>query len=337
MQSSPHTSRPQTIDEQLVLRVNEIFHDVEGPAYENRHPEIFRDEVQRWKRIAARFIAPSAGPLRLLDIGSGTGFVPLQVGLFLQADDTLICSDLSAAMLRACERNVSAAGLACRCEYSKLDGRTLGGRDASCDFVTLNSVLHHIPDLPAFLAEIDRVLKPGGRLIVGHEPNKRFYQRPAMRFREFAAAMLFAPKHCAASALRELGLINLAKGALRPIHSGLSAQQRTVHEVNRRLLDERMITEPLTADRITELVDIRSPTAGGFHRDRGIDPHEIIAGHLPGYVLEHLETYNHLGDHVSSRNRLTRWYQERLRATLPHDGATFLAVYRKLNPSCEVG
>ena len=47
-------------------------------------------------------------------------------------------------------------------------------RDASFDLVTANMVVEHVSDCPAFLADILRVLKPGGRFIF-HTPNYWYY------------------------------------------------------------------------------------------------------------------------------------------------------------------
>ncbi len=68
------------------------------------------------------------------------------------------------------------------------DGTRLPWRDASFGSAVCNSVLTHVDDLPACLAELRRVLRPGGRLVAS-VPTPRFH--PA-----------FAPARC----LRALGL-----------------------------------------------------------------------------------------------------------------------------------
>ena len=42
---------------ELVLKVNELFHDVEGSAYAGVHPEIFEGETARWDEIARSEVA----------------------------------------------------------------------------------------------------------------------------------------------------------------------------------------------------------------------------------------------------------------------------------------
>ena len=47
--------------------------------------------------------------------------------------------------------------------------------------LTVNSFLHHVYDYRAVLREIDRVLKPGGYLVLAHEPNREFFRSPLIR------------------------------------------------------------------------------------------------------------------------------------------------------------
>jgi SAM-dependent methyltransferase len=65
-------------------------------------------------------------------------------------------------------------------------GERLPVQDASLDGVVTQGVLEHVPDLPATLAEIDRVLRPGG--LVYHEaPFIQGYHASPNDFRRFTA------------------------------------------------------------------------------------------------------------------------------------------------------
>lgn len=91
---------------------------------------------------------------RLLDMGCGTG-------LFLQrrrADCDACGIDLSPQALRYCrQRGLSAVGLA--------DATRLPFGDASFDVITAFDLIEHIPDDRLIMAEIHRVLRPGGFLL----------------------------------------------------------------------------------------------------------------------------------------------------------------------------
>ena len=57
----------------------------------------------------------------------------------------------------------------------------------------MNAALHHIPAPENVLREIDRVLKPGGRFCLGHEPNAAFFnfaRRVARRTTDLARLLV---------------------------------------------------------------------------------------------------------------------------------------------------
>ena len=308
---------------ELVLKVNEVFHDVEGAAYAGVHPEIFAGEAARWDEIARAEIAPRPRPLRVLDVGCGTGFVASRLAPVLSAEDTLVCADLSQAMLDACRRALADARYTCRFEFVKLNGRVLAQPDRSVDVVTMNSVLHHLPDPGAALREVDRVLKPGGCFVVAHEPNRRFYASRWMRARARLAGTVLAPRQTAGALLRRMGLMNLVHRVLRRGH-----HEQVLADVNRRLCEVRAIARPLTQDELTAIVDVQSPTAGGWHPDRGIDMEALAAQHLPGFECR-LSTYDHLGSGTDGRGGIAGRYAALAARKRPKDGATLLAVLNK--------
>ena len=310
----------------LVLRVNEVFHDAEGAAYAGVHPEIFAGEAARWDAVARDVVAPRPRPLRLLDVGCGTGFVAQRVAPLLSGEDTIVCADLSKAMLDACRATLADARHACRFEYAKLDGRSLPQPDGSCDVVTMNSVLHHLPEPGPVLREVGRVLKPGGAFVVAHEPNRRFYASRSMRARAALAGAFLAPRRAAGAVLRRAGLMKLVHRMIRRSH-----HDAVLAEVNRRLLDERTIAAPLTQDELTAIVDVQSPTAGGWHLDRGIDIEALARDHLPGFACR-LTTYDHLGPGSSRAGGVIGRYDKRLARKRPADGVLLLAVLTKPEP-----
>ena len=160
----------------FVSKVNEIYHDIEAELYSQRHPEIYVDEVKRWRKIARKYFKNS--PISILDIGVGAGFVPLTIAPFLKGKDTIICSDISSEMLKVCQRETSKRKFQCQFKFVKLgrqDNNLTSVVQNPVDFVTINSVLHHIQNIDKFFSQIYAVLSKKGVLIILHEPNRLFF------------------------------------------------------------------------------------------------------------------------------------------------------------------
>ena len=122
------------------------------------HPIITRDRLQQ-------VLAPQPGE-RILEIGPGTGYYTLDMGEWIGPEGTVEIFDiqqefLDHTMLRADERRLS------NVVATQGDATELPFEDDSIDAVILTAVLGEIPDRAAALREIERVLRPGGRLVVG--------------------------------------------------------------------------------------------------------------------------------------------------------------------------
>jgi len=115
---------------------------------------------QRWKAalIERAHIKPGE---RVLDLACGTGDLAFAAA---RSGAEVIGVDLTHKMIeRAKVRATTKAGAA-RIMWSVGDMTHLPVADASCDVVTTGYGLRNVPDLAVALAEIHRVLRPGGRL-----------------------------------------------------------------------------------------------------------------------------------------------------------------------------
>ena len=122
------------------------------------HPIITRERLRSVLR-------PRPGE-RLLEIGVGTGYYSCDLAEWVAPEGTLELFDLQREFLDHVMRAAGERGLS-NLVSTEGDATALPYEDASVDAVVLIAVLGEIPDSAAALREIRRVLKPGGRLVVG--------------------------------------------------------------------------------------------------------------------------------------------------------------------------
>jgi ubiquinone/menaquinone biosynthesis C-methylase UbiE len=147
------------------------------------HPFITRERLRAT-------LDPSPGE-RILEIGPGTGYYTLDLATWIGPQGTLEILDIQQEMLDHTMDRVGERGLA-NVTAARGDARELPFDDASVDAVVLITVLGEIPDQDAAMAEIARVLRPGGRLVVGELFGDPHYTSPgALRKRAEAAGLRF--------------------------------------------------------------------------------------------------------------------------------------------------
>lgn len=99
---------------------------------------------------------------RLLDVGCGLGEAALALAADLGVDGEVVGIDASAAMVRAARSNAGAAP--CRVRFTVGDARSLGEPDGAFDAVRSERTLQWIADPETAVAEMARVVRPGGRV-----------------------------------------------------------------------------------------------------------------------------------------------------------------------------
>jgi ubiquinone/menaquinone biosynthesis C-methylase UbiE len=122
------------------------------------HPIISRDRLRT-------VLAPLPGE-RVLEIGPGTGYYTLDIAEWVGTGGRVEVFDLQQEFLDHVIGRAGERGLA-NVIPTQGDATALPYEDDSIDAVALTAVLGEIPEPVAALREIHRVLKPGGRLIVG--------------------------------------------------------------------------------------------------------------------------------------------------------------------------
>jgi ubiquinone/menaquinone biosynthesis C-methylase UbiE len=122
------------------------------------HPIITRTRLRE-------VLDPSPGE-RVLEIGPGTGYYTLDLAQWVEPDGMVEVFDIQQEMLDHTMRRAGQRGLA-NVSATRGDATGLPYEDDSFDAALLVAVLGEIPEGDAALRELRRVLKPGGRLIVG--------------------------------------------------------------------------------------------------------------------------------------------------------------------------
>jgi SAM-dependent methyltransferase len=124
-----------------------------------RYSEL-REPWPAW--VANQLPQPLAGPL--LDAGAGNGAIFLAVAPRLQSGGRAVAFDLSPGMLAACRARAADAGLAATA-FVNGTIEALPFADDTFGLAMANHMLYHVPDIPRAVAELRRVLRPGGLFV----------------------------------------------------------------------------------------------------------------------------------------------------------------------------
>ncbi len=137
-----------------------------------RSRSFFDEAAERWEHLEPRFEGSGLrhqslsmlldDDLVLADIGCGSGFMSEELA---KRARRVILVDHSPAMLERAREAMRGAGRA-KLEFRLGELERLPLTDAEVDGAFVNLVLHHVPDVPGTLAELSRVIRPGGSLVV---------------------------------------------------------------------------------------------------------------------------------------------------------------------------
>jgi demethylmenaquinone methyltransferase/2-methoxy-6-polyprenyl-1,4-benzoquinol methylase len=119
-------------------------------------------QVRLWRRVVARAVAARPGE-QVLDLAAGTG---TSTATFAAGGADCVACDFSLGMLRAGMRRVRAAPEGPRPAFVAGDALRLPFRDGVFDAVTISFGLRNVARPEQALAEMLRVTRPGGRLVV---------------------------------------------------------------------------------------------------------------------------------------------------------------------------
>ncbi|MCL5090751.1 MAG: methyltransferase domain-containing protein, partial [Patescibacteria group bacterium] len=255
-------------ENQFGQKINQIFYDVEAKSYDRRHPEIGEGDRNWWKNFAQKHLTPHSKPLKILDLGSGTGFVAEVLGQYLNKNDEFSCLDISPKMLKMAQEKIKEMQLKAKFNFLINNTEKLPFKAKNFDIITINSVIHHLVNPEETFAEINRVLKDKGIVVAAHEPNQGFSQFTFSRF--------------AASLYKALGF-------------GMNLNQKIVKAVNQQLKKDNLIKKDLTSQEILKMVEFHSPieqTKFNIDQNKGFSPEKMFRSHFSNFQIISLEKYS---------------------------------------------
>jgi ubiquinone/menaquinone biosynthesis C-methylase UbiE len=145
------------------------------------HPFITRERLRET-------LGPRQGE-RILEVGPGTGYYTLDMAEWVGPDGRVDILDIQQEMLDHTMRRAAERGSG-NITPTLADATRMPFDDDSFDAAFLVTVLGEVPDQDAALRELARVLKPGGRLVVGELLGDPHYVTlGSMRLRAAAAGL----------------------------------------------------------------------------------------------------------------------------------------------------
>jgi SAM-dependent methyltransferase len=151
-------------------------HATPGQGIKNTDAASYDAVATTFDQLSERFSAPIAERLldiaklapaeRVLDLGTGAGLLALRAAAQAPAGK-VIGIDHSSGMLRQAEEKAGRLGLSDRVAFRRMDAESLEFDAGSFDVAVSLFVLLHLPNPRVAVNELHRVLRPGGRAIIG--------------------------------------------------------------------------------------------------------------------------------------------------------------------------
>ena len=155
---------PYNDQEPKVDQIRRMFNRI-APKYDQLNRIISLGLDRPWRKRALHLLAPYA-PQRVLDVATGTGDLAIEIIQTISSAKEVVGVDISEEMMRVGQEKVHQAGLDTKISFERQDCTAMTFEADSFDAATIAFGIRNFSDIPAAAAELHRVLRPGGVLII---------------------------------------------------------------------------------------------------------------------------------------------------------------------------
>lgn len=147
-----------------VKKVKEVFDSV-ADNYDLMNDVMSFGVHRLWKQQTIALSGVRQG-MTVLDLAGGTGDLTLALAKKVGNNGTVVLADINESMIRVGRDRLIDAGVGAQVKFNVANAEALSFPDNHFDIVTLAFGLRNVTDKDQALAEMYRVLKPGGQALI---------------------------------------------------------------------------------------------------------------------------------------------------------------------------
>ncbi|WP_067222374.1 bifunctional demethylmenaquinone methyltransferase/2-methoxy-6-polyprenyl-1,4-benzoquinol methylase UbiE [Marinomonas gallaica] len=163
-ENTTHFGFKEIPTDKKVDAVAEVFHSV-AAKYDIMNDLMSGGIHRLWKRHTISQSGVRAGQ-KVLDIAGGTGDLTAKFSRLVGQSGQVVLADINDSMLKVGRDKLANLGIVGNVQYVQANAEELPFPDNTFDCITIAFGLRNVTDKSKALASMQRVLKPGGRLLV---------------------------------------------------------------------------------------------------------------------------------------------------------------------------
>lgn len=150
--------------EEKAKKVAEVFHSV-ASSYDLMNDLMSAGIHRLWKRMTIEMSGVRRGH-KVLDIAGGTGDLAAKFSRIVGAEGQVVLADINDSMLKVGRDRLMDRGVVSNIQFAQANAQYLPFPDNTFDLVTIAFGLRNVTDKAMALRSMNRILKPGGKLLV---------------------------------------------------------------------------------------------------------------------------------------------------------------------------